>query len=91
MLYARSYSFSKISLNKALPWQHLAWQGSYLLVQASTDNNDPEQFYQIAISGSSGIVSGPVDLDGRKNKHVPYTVEFGVYHGTIVQSYGPGA
>lgn len=88
MLYAGSYSFATISLSKTLALQHLVWQNGYLLAQGETSNRKPEEFFQISISGSNGTVTGPVDLDGRKNKHPSYEVEFAVDQGTIVQPYG---
>ena len=85
---AGSYSFSTISLNKTLGLQHLVWLDGSLSVESSTANHQPEEFFQVTVYGSSGTVSGPVDLDGRKNIHPAYPVEFAVDGGTIVQPYG---
>jgi hypothetical protein len=83
-------SFSDIDLTKATGTGHLQWWNKRLVLYGGTDGtHGPYEVYQVRISGSSGIVSGPVLLEG-KAKHRTAGVGFTLSGNTIVMPEGPG-
>ena len=90
-LPAGGTSFSDVALSEPIGPIHLQWWNKRLVVYAGAHGvHAPYQIFQVRISGSNGIVTGPVLLYG-KNKHRPGTaVEFAVSGGTLVMPDGPG-
>ena len=83
-------SFSDIALSEPTGTRHLQWWKKRLVLFAGNDGRDPYQIFQVRISGSNGIVSGPIGLDG-KSKHRPGTaLEFALSGSTIIMPDGPG-
>jgi hypothetical protein len=90
-LPAGGTSFSDIALSEQMNTAHLQWRGKRLLIEEPPiGQHGPYQIFQVRISGSSGIVSGPVLLYG-KNKHrgVQF-IEFALSGKSLVMPDGPG-
>jgi hypothetical protein len=87
-LPAGGSSFSDVSLTKAMGYTlHLQWWNKRLvLFGGEYGPHTPYRIYQVRISGSSGIVSGPILLDGRNDAEV----EFALSGDTFVMPDGPG-
>jgi hypothetical protein len=89
-LAAGGTSFSDIALSKATGTLHLQWWHNRLVLFGGTYGpHGPYRIFQVRVSGSNGIVSGPVELYG-KNKHRDDDVEFALSGNTIVMPEGPG-
>ncbi len=84
-------SFLDITLNESVAWAHLLWWDKRLVTGGySRSVHGPIEVFQVSISGSNGIVSGPVLLYG-KSKHRPGTAdEFALSGDTLVMPEGPG-
>jgi hypothetical protein len=88
-LPAGGTSFSDIALSKATGTLHLQWRRNRLVLYGGTYGpHGPYRVFQVRVSGSNGIVSGPVNLYG-KNKHRQGLVEFALSGSTIVMPEGP--
>ncbi len=88
-LPAGGMNFSDIALSKATGTGHLQWWSKRLVLYGGTDGiHGPYEIYQVRVSGSSGIVSGPVLLYG-KAKHRTAGVGFALSSKTIVMPEGP--
>jgi hypothetical protein len=89
-LPAAGTSFSDIALSKTTLTLHLQWWNKRLVILGGTEGpHGPYEIFQVRISGSDGIVSGPVLLYG-KSKHRLGDVEFVALGNTIVMPEGPG-
>ncbi len=89
-LPAGGMNFSDIALSKATGTLHLQWWNERLVLYGGTDGvHGPYEIYQVRVSGSSGIVSGPVLLYG-KAKHRLGDVEFTLSGSTVIMPEGPG-
>jgi hypothetical protein len=90
-LTAGGTSFSDIDLSYQMHTGHLQWWDKRLLIEEPPEGaHGAYQIFQVRVSGSSGIVSGPVLLYG-KNKHrgVQF-VEFALSGNSLAMPDGPG-
>jgi hypothetical protein len=82
-------SFTDIDLTKATGTGHLQWWNKRLVLYGGTGGpHGPYEIFQVRISGSSGVVSGPVLLQG-KAKHRLGDAEFTLSGSTIIMPEGP--
>lgn len=86
-LRAGGSSFSDISLNKVIETYHLQWWKNQLIVYTDTASNSPFEIVPIQVSGSSGTVGAPIQLDS-KTKHRGEAWEFALWAKTIVFAEG---
>jgi hypothetical protein len=89
-LPAGGTSFSDIALSKTTLTLHLQWWNKRLVILGGTDGpHGPYEIFQVRVSGSDGIVSGPVLLYG-KSRHRLGDVEFVASDNAIVMPEGSG-
>lgn len=87
-------SFKEVTLNVGLYPMSLQWDKDHLAVAGYTFNpNGPQPFYNVSISGSDGIVSGPIMLAAKNGKHIDYPVQFFLKDKTMMgpAPHGGGA
>ena len=89
-LPAGGTNFSDIALSQQMHTDHLQWWRNRLIIEEPPESlHGPYQIFQVRLSGSSGIVSGPVLLYG-KTHHRLGEVDFVASARTIVMPEGPG-
>lgn len=88
-LPAGGTSFSDITLSEAISTWHLQWWRNRLVIYAGAGVRAPYPIYQIRISGSNGVVSGPVLLYGDSKRRRGTFVQFALFGKTIVMPEGP--
>lgn len=91
-LPAGGTDFSDITLSESpgTGTGHLQWWNNRLVLYGGIDGlKSPYEIYQVRISGSRGIVSGPVLLYGKARHHRSAGVEFALSNKTIVMPEGP--
>ena len=70
-------SFQKVSLDTSFYPMSLQWTAGHFAVAAYTnDSKGPQPFYNVTISGSNGIASGPIMLSTKNGKHPDQPVQF---------------
>lgn len=90
-LPAGGTNFSNIALSEPIITRHLQWRGKSLLLQEPPlSAKGPYQIFKVRISGSNGIVSGPLTLYGENKHRATGNVEFSLFRKTIVMPDGPG-
>ncbi len=90
-LPAGSTSFTDIDLNKVAGNGHLQWWDRRLVLYGGWESeHGPYELFQVRISGSSGIVTGPTLLYGESRHRNGAGVEFTLSSGTIVMPEGGG-
>jgi hypothetical protein len=90
-LAAGGTSFSDISLSKAVGTYHIQWWKNRLVMYAGHESQkDPYQIVQINISGSVGIVSAPIYLDGDAKHRSSTAEEFALMGNTIAMPEARG-
>jgi hypothetical protein len=90
-LPAGGTSFSDIALSEQVITGHLQWWDKRLLIEEPPEfAHGAYEVFQVRVSGSSGIVSGPAVLYG-KNKHRGHIyIEFAASANSLVMPDGPG-
>ncbi len=83
--------FSDIALSEPMIPGHLQWWHKRLVIEAPpTTAHGPYQMFQVRISGSKGIVSGPVLLLGNGKHRGTILVEFALAGKSLAMPNGPG-
>ncbi len=90
-LPAGGTSFADIGLSKTIRTGHLQWWHRHLVLFGGwKSEHGPYELFQVRISGSSGIVTGPTLLYGESTRRALSGVEFTLSSGTIVMPKGAG-
>jgi hypothetical protein len=90
-LPAGGESFSYIALSEEMETFHLQWWDNRLVIEGPPYGpHTPYPIFQVRISGSNGIVSGPVYLDGKNKHRGSEAIEFALSGNTLVMPDGPG-
>jgi len=90
-LPAGGSSFSDIALSEQMTTQHLQWWDKRLVVEVAPESiHGPYQIFDVRISGSSGIVSGPVLLYGKNKHRGVQRLGFTLSDNSLVMPDGPG-
>jgi hypothetical protein len=82
-----SGSFSNITLSQNIQPISMQWTGSSLLVSSLAhvqSKHGPQPIYQIRVSGSSGVVSGPLLLHSPHNLNPYGSVQFWLEGHTLI-------
>lgn len=83
--------FSDITLTEEIPTAHLQWQRKGLVIGgARVSQRGPTEIFRVSISGSKGIVNGPILLYGNSRNRPSTDVEFALSMRTIAMPDGPG-
>jgi len=90
-LPAGGTSFSDIVLSEQMHTGHLQWSDKRLVIEEPPASvKGPYQIFQVRVSGSDGIVNGPVLLYGEDKHRGRQIVEFALSGGSMVMPDGPG-
>lgn len=90
-LPAGGSSFSDIALSEQMTTQHLQWWDKRLVIEVTPASvHGPYQIFQVRISGSNGVVSGPVLLYGKNEHRGVQRREFALSGNNLVMPDGPG-
>jgi hypothetical protein len=84
-------SFTDIDLTKATGTGHLQWWNKRLVLYGGYQSvHGPYEVFQVRVSGSTGVVSGPVLLYGKSKHRNGAGVDFVLSSSTIAMPDGPG-
>ena len=83
-----SSTFTTVSLSEAFEPQSLQWVGGQLIVAGETHSPfGPVPVYSVAISGSEGMVNGPIMFSSKGNKNPNLPVQYFLDGRVLI---GPG-
>jgi len=77
-------TFESIPLSQDIGPISIQWNnGSFAISGGGGNSHGPQEIFQVSITGSEGIVSGPTRLIGKRNRK-PNTVQFWIQGNTII-------